>query len=77
MATLNTNTHTPSILRGLQSRLAGFAHAFGDVMTKMAESRSRTAQIESLKAKSDAELRAMGIYSEVDLYRHVFRDMMV
>jgi hypothetical protein len=65
MATLTTNIATAKG-HGIGSRFWAFVERF-------AEARSRTAQVEVLMAKTDAELAAMGLTRDT-IVLHVFRD---
>ncbi len=65
MATLTTNIATAKG-PGTWSRFWAFVERF-------AEARSRTAQVEVLMAKTDAELEAIGLTRDT-IVLHVFRD---
>lgn len=59
---------TPRIAPRILSWIKGAFHT-------VAEARARTAQFELLNAKSDADLKAMGL-TRADLVRYVYRDML-
>ena len=68
---ITTSPNTGSRFFGLLSRMgAGAVHFFDLTMS----ARDRSAQVERLQAKSDAELAAMGLTRD-DIVRHVFRDI--
>lgn len=53
----------------------GFFARIGDALMRLAEAQARTAEVERLGAKSDAELARMGLERE-DIVHHVFRDIL-
>ncbi|WEF24644.1 hypothetical protein [Paracoccus sp. S3-43] len=57
-----------------RSRIDAFFNRFGQGMNAYLESRARSAQIEALEAKSDAELARMGLTRD-GIVAHVFRDV--
>lgn len=57
----------------LRARLSGISASLARVFSRIIESQSRIRQIESLNAKSDAELAKLGITRDRIPY-HVFRD---
>lgn len=58
----------------LRARFDGFLTALAQAYTAYANSRSRIGEIRALEAKSDAELKAMGIKRE-QIAQYVFRDV--
>lgn len=53
----------------------GMGSSIYNALIRMGEARSRTDQMDTLNAKTDAELAEMGLRRE-DIARYVFRDMM-
>ncbi len=72
MATHSTNIVDHS--RSLSARANAFFAAFARGMERYIERKSRSAQVQQLEAKSDAELAAMGLKRE-QIALHVFRDL--
>lgn len=56
------------------TQLADIFKSIGASLMRAAEASSRTHRIEALEAKSDAELRDIGIKRE-DIVYHVFKDL--
>ncbi|MFW2544149.1 DUF1127 domain-containing protein [Primorskyibacter sp. 2E107] len=54
---------------------SGLGRRILNALVVLAESNPRMCEIERLTAKSDAELKAMGLKRE-DIVRHVMRDML-
>ncbi|CUH65629.1 hypothetical protein TG4357_01966 [Thalassovita gelatinovora] len=72
MATQATNL--PVEKSGLRVRFDDFMAGIATGMNAYMEQKSRSAEIEALNAKTDAELAAMGLKRENIAY-YVFRDM--
>lgn len=74
MATHSTNVSAVQP-RSLRDRVDAFLVNFGQGFNAYAERRSRVHVIKALEAKSDTELKAMGLRRE-DIILHVFRDLL-
>lgn len=70
MSTLTSFAHPSYVL----SQIAGFLGALGNAMTVNATAEQRFDRIQALNAKSDAELKQIGI-ARADIVQHVFKDL--
>jgi len=74
MATQTTNlTHSADTRARLMARVDAFFATLGQGMNAYMHRKSRMDEIESLNAKSDADLAALGITRD-GIPRYVFRD---
>lgn len=75
MAYNSTITHTDGVsLKTFFAAIGAFFSKIGVAMVNASANSGRMRKVESLNAKSDAELAAMGLKRE-DIVHHVFRDM--
>ena len=72
MTTLTTDIHAAD--RGLRTRFAGFLTSLARAFEAHAYAASRREQIETLEAKSDAELAEFGIKRD-EIVHYVYRDL--
>ncbi|RYH01272.1 hypothetical protein EU805_14915 [Salipiger sp. IMCC34102] len=64
-----------SVFTAFRHRLADLGQSIWRSIEAYGEVRGRTAQLEKMHAKSDAELAEMGL-TRADIPMHVFRDLM-
>ena len=72
MTTLTTDIRAAD--RGLRARFSGFLASLARAFEAHAYAASRRDQIETLQAKSDAELAEIGIKRE-EIVHYVYRDL--
>lgn len=72
MTTLTTDIHAAD--RGLRARFSAFLSSVARAFEAHAHSASRRDQIETLQAKSDAELAEIGVKRD-DIVHFVYRDL--